>query len=147
METTTSSIPSPTRVALVTGASRGLGRALTAELVGAGWRVIVDARDGGRLAAAVADIDGGNMAVIVPGAVADPRHRLDLAAAVAEAGGLDLLVNNASMLGPSPQPPLAEYPVATLEQVYAVNSIAPVALFQLVLPLLRAGACVVNVSS
>jgi NAD(P)-dependent dehydrogenase (short-subunit alcohol dehydrogenase family) len=146
METSTSSNASPTPVALVTGASRGLGRALTAELARAGWRVIVDARDAGRLAASVADIDG-NGVVIVPGDVADPRHRLDLAAAVAEAGGLDLLVNNASMLGPSPQPPLAEYPLPILEQVYAVNTIAPVALFQLVLPHLRPGACVVNVSS
>jgi NAD(P)-dependent dehydrogenase (short-subunit alcohol dehydrogenase family) len=147
MQTSTSSFPSPTPVALVTGASRGLGRALTAELVRAGWRVIVDARDAGRLTAAVADIDGGNSVVMVPGDVADPRHRLDLAAAVAEAGGLDLLVNNASLLGPSPQPPLAEYPLPTLEQVYAVNTIAPVALFQLVLPHLHPGACVVNVSS
>jgi NAD(P)-dependent dehydrogenase (short-subunit alcohol dehydrogenase family) len=146
METSTSSNASPTPVALVTGASRGLGRALTAELARAGWRVIVDARDAGRLAASVADIDG-NRVVIVPGDVADPRHRLDLAAAVAQAGGLDLLVNNASMLGPSPQPPLAEYPLPILEQVYAVNTIAPVALFQLVLPHLRPGACVVNVSS
>ena len=147
MDTSTSSTASPTPVALVTGASLGLGRALTAELVRAGWRVIVDARDASRLAASVADITGGNTVVMVPGDVADPRHRLDLAAAVAEAGGLDLLVNNASVLGPSPQPPLAEYPLPALEQVYAVNTLAPLALFQLVLPHLRPGACVVNVSS
>ncbi|MEO8898761.1 MAG: SDR family oxidoreductase [Candidatus Dormibacter sp.] len=148
MNPSTSSAAGPTRVALVTGASRGLGRALTADLVRAGWRVIVDARDACRLAAAVAAIDGGNDLVIqVPGDVADPRHRLDLAAAVADAGGLDLLVNNASVLGPSPQPPLAEYPLSTLEQVFAVNTIAPLALFQLVLPHLRPGACIVNVSS
>ena len=147
MDTSASSTASPTPVALVTGASRGLGRALTADLVGAGWRVIVDARDAGRLAASVADMTGGNSVVMVPGDVADPRHRVDLAAAVAEAGGLDLLVNNASVLGPSPQPPLAEYPLPTLEHVYAVNAIAPLALIQLVLPHLRPGACVVNVSS
>ena len=148
METSTSSAAvAPTPVALVTGASRGLGRALAADLVRAGWRVIVDARDAPRLAASIADIDGGNKVVMVPGDVADPRHRLDLATAVTEAGGLDLLVNNASVLGPSPQPPLADYPLPTLEQVYAVNTIAPVALFQLVLPHLRPGACVVNVSS
>jgi NAD(P)-dependent dehydrogenase (short-subunit alcohol dehydrogenase family) len=134
-------------LALVTGASRGLGRALTAGLVRAGWRVIVDARDAGRLAASVADITGDNNVVMVSGDVADPRHRLDLAGAVAEAGGLDLLVNNASVLGPSPQPLLADYPLPTFEQVYAVNTIAPLALFQLMLPHLRPGACVVNVSS
>jgi NAD(P)-dependent dehydrogenase (short-subunit alcohol dehydrogenase family) len=147
MDSTTSSTASPTRVALVTGASRGLGRALTAALVREGWLVIVDARDAARLAASMADMDGHNTVVMVPGDVADARHRLDLASAVTEAGGLDLLVNNASVLGPSPQPALADYPLPTLEHVYAVNTIAPLALFQLVAPLLRPGGCVVNVSS
>jgi NAD(P)-dependent dehydrogenase (short-subunit alcohol dehydrogenase family) len=147
MDSTTSSTASPARVALVTGASRGLGRALTVALVREGWLVIVDARDAARLAASIADMDGHNTVVMVPGDVADARHRLDLASAVTEAGGLDLLVNNASVLGPSPQPALADYPLPTLEHVYAVNTIAPLALFQLVAPQLRPGGCVVNVSS
>ena len=84
----------------------------------------------------------------VPGDVRDPRHRLRLAAASAEAGGLDLLVNNASVLGPSPQPHLADYPIEVFEQVYAVNTLAPLALFQALLPqLARRGGRVVNVSS
>lgn len=147
MNAVSSSAASPTRVALVTGASRGLGRALTAELVRQGWRVIVDARDASRLAASVEDMDGHNRVVMVPGDVADPRHRLDLATAVAGAGGLDLLVNNASVLGPSPQPALADYPLPILDHVYAVNTIAPLAIFQLVAPHLRPGSCIVNVSS
>lgn len=147
MDELTSRATGAGRVALVTGASRGLGRALAAILARDGWSVIVDARDPARLAAAVDDMDGRNSVIMVPGDVADPRHRLDLAAAVAAADGLDLLVNNASVLGPSPQPALADYPLPILEHVYAVNTIAPMAVFQLVAPHLRSGACVVNVSS
>jgi len=130
-----SSAPAP--LALVTGASRGLGLALTAALVGRGWRVVVDARDGARLAQAVATLPAPYDVVAVPGDVADPGHRHALARAVADAGGtLDLLVNNASVLGPSPQPRLADYPLDVLERVYAVNTIAPLALVQLLLPAL-----------
>jgi NAD(P)-dependent dehydrogenase (short-subunit alcohol dehydrogenase family) len=147
METQASSNRRLLRVALVTGASRGLGHALTTTLVREGWRVIVDARDAARLTVSVDGMRGNNTVVVVPGDVSDPPHRVALATAVADAGGLDLLVNNASVLGPSPQPPLADYPLPILEHVYAVNTIAPLALFQLVLPHLRPGACVVNVSS
>jgi NAD(P)-dependent dehydrogenase (short-subunit alcohol dehydrogenase family) len=135
-------------IALVTGGSRGLGRALATGLLRDGWHVIMDARDPVRLAATVAELSRGSAVVAVPGDVADAEHRRRLADAVAEAGGLDLLVNNASVLGPSPQPVLADYPLGDLERVYAVNTIAPVALFQLVLPhLLRRNGRVVNVSS
>ncbi|HMG30028.1 MAG TPA: SDR family NAD(P)-dependent oxidoreductase [Jiangellaceae bacterium] len=138
-----------TQVALVTGASRGLGRALTAELVRSGWHVVIDGRDGARLAETVDALllEAGTLTA-VPGDVADPGHRRELADAVADAGGLDLLVNNASMLGPSPQPRLADYPLDVLEHVYAVNTIAPLGLTQLVLPLLekRAGV-IVDVTS
>jgi NAD(P)-dependent dehydrogenase (short-subunit alcohol dehydrogenase family) len=127
----------PRRVALVTGASRGLGRALAAELVRRGWHVVVDARDAARLASAVDEFLAPNAVTAVAGDVSDPAHRRELADAVDKAGGLDLLVNNASVLGPSPQPRLADYPVDVLEQVYAVNTIAPVALLQLVLPQLE----------
>jgi NAD(P)-dependent dehydrogenase (short-subunit alcohol dehydrogenase family) len=127
----------PRRVALVTGASRGLGRALAAELVRRGWHVVVDARDAARLASAVDEFQAPNAVTAVAGDVSDPAHRRELADAVDKAGGLDLLVNNASVLGPSPQPRLADYPVDVLEQVYAVNTIAPVALLQLVLPQLE----------
>jgi NAD(P)-dependent dehydrogenase (short-subunit alcohol dehydrogenase family) len=127
--------------ALVTGAGRGLGLALARSLLADGWRVVVDARRAGHLAAALPG------AVVVPGDVADPVHRDALAAAV---GGqrLDLLVNNASDLGPSPLPQLAEVPLAAVRRAYEVNVIAPLALAQVFLPLLRAsGGMVLNVSS
>jgi NAD(P)-dependent dehydrogenase (short-subunit alcohol dehydrogenase family) len=139
--------PSPDiRVALVTGASRGLGRALATALSHRGWRLVVDARDGDRLAAAVAALPHPELVTAVPGDVADPGHRADLAAAAGDR--LDLLVNNASDLGPSPLPRLADLRPADLERVLAVNVIAPLALAGSLLPALRrAGGRVVNVSS
>jgi NAD(P)-dependent dehydrogenase (short-subunit alcohol dehydrogenase family) len=133
---------------VVTGGSRGLGQALTLSLVRRGWHVVIDARDPVRLTEMVAQIEIPQSVTAVPGDVRDPRHRLQLAAEAAAAGGLDLLVNNASMLGPSPQPQLADYPLEVLEEVYAVNTLAPLALFQVLLPqLARRGGRVVNISS
>jgi NAD(P)-dependent dehydrogenase (short-subunit alcohol dehydrogenase family) len=123
------------RVALVTGGSQGLGLALTTALAGAGWRVVVDARDGDALRGAAGGLPG---VVPVPGDVADPAHRERLAEAVTTAGRLDLLVHNASTLGPSPLPPLATYPLAEFERVHRVDVLAPLALTQLVLAHLRA---------
>lgn len=135
-------------VALVTGASRGLGLALTATLVDRGWHVIADARDEARLSDAIAGLATPEAVLAVPGDVSDPRHRQALAEAVTRLGRLDLLVGNASVLGPSPQPRLADYPLDALETVYAVNAFAPVALVQLLLPSLRAtGGRVVHLSS
>lgn len=135
-------------VALVTGASRGLGLVLTATLVDRGWHVVVDARDGAQLSAAVAGLSTPSAVTAVCGDVSDPLHRLALADSVTGLGGLDLLVSNASVLGPSPQPRLADYPLDALASVYAVNAFAPVALLQLLLPSLRAtGGRVVHLSS
>jgi NAD(P)-dependent dehydrogenase (short-subunit alcohol dehydrogenase family) len=135
------------RLAVVTGGSRGLGLALTGELAQRGWRVIADARDADRLRTAVRTMPSG-LVTPVPGDVADAAHRLAIAEAVEEVGGLDLLVNNASILGPSPQPKLADYPLDVLGQVYAVNTLAPLGLLQLLLPYLekRRGR-IVSVSS
>jgi NAD(P)-dependent dehydrogenase (short-subunit alcohol dehydrogenase family) len=128
--------------ALVTGASRGLGFALAAGLLDRGWQVIVDARSVSGLAA---QLPG---AVIVRGDVVDESHRGELADAVARAGRLDLLVNNASTLGPSPLPPLADYPLRALRAAYETNVLAPLGLIQQLLPALRtASGVVVNVSS
>ncbi len=130
-------------IALVTGASRGLGLALTRELSARGWHVVVDARDGEGLHRAVAGLPGVRA---IAGDVVDDAHREDLAAAVA--GGLDLLVNNASVLGPSPMGPLSEHPLPELLEVFEVNALAPIALVQLVLPALRLRAGrIVDVSS
>jgi NAD(P)-dependent dehydrogenase (short-subunit alcohol dehydrogenase family) len=129
------------RVAIITGASRGLGLALATGLSEAGWRLVVDARTPVELTAA-AEWIGGDV-VAVPGDVRDPAHR----AALLE-HGVDLLVNNAGILGPSPQPRLASYPLDVLREVYEVNVLAPLALTQLALPVLRSReGAVVNVTS
>jgi NAD(P)-dependent dehydrogenase (short-subunit alcohol dehydrogenase family) len=131
-------------VAIITGASRGLGRALATGLTGAGWDVVVDARDAGALAAAGL----GERAVTVAGDVTDPGHRAALLAAADELGGADLLVNNAGILGPSPQPALSDYPIDALREVFEVNLHAPLALTQLLLPGLRKrGGAVLNITS
>jgi len=130
-------------VAIVTGASRGLGHALARSLAADGWDLVVDARDPHALRAAAAPF-GPGVVRAVPGAVDDATHRADLVAAATELGGIDLLVNNASVLGPSPQPTLDTYPLDVLETVFRVNVIAPLGLVQQALPLLieRSGTIV-----
>ena len=129
-------------VGIVTGASRGLGLALTQALSRRGWQLVVDARDAQALERAVAGLDG---VVAIAGDVTDPVHRR---AVVAPAGDrIDLLVNNASILGPSPQPALAEYTLADLAPVYEANVFAPLALFQLALPRFAPSAAVLNITS
>ena len=125
------------KVALVTGASRGLGRALARALADRGWRLVIDARGAEELEAARAELAGQTTVTALAGDVADDEHRRTLVTAALELGGLDLLVNNASALGPSPQPRLADYPLETLAHVYRVNVLAPLALVQLALPLLE----------
>jgi NAD(P)-dependent dehydrogenase (short-subunit alcohol dehydrogenase family) len=138
--------PPAVRTAVLTGASRGLGRALATALSGRGWRLVVDGRNGDRLAATVAGLPRPELVTAVPGDVAHPGHRDALVAAVGN--HLDLLVNNASDLGPSPLPRLAALRPADLERVLAVNVVAPLALIGALLPaLVRAGGRVVNVSS
>ena len=128
--------------AIITGASRGLGLALARALDERGWRLVLDARGAEALEAATNELAN---AVALPGDVADPRHR---SALVALAGPqIDLLVNNASILGPSPQPELAAYPIDVLEHVYRVNTIAPLALTQLSLPHIPDGGVIINVTS
>lgn len=131
--------------ALVTGASRGLGRALTRELARRGWHVVIDARDEQAPLRVAGELP---LAVPVAGDITQTLHREALAAAVDAFGGLDLLVNNASELGPSPMPGLAELSLAELRRIYETNVIAPLALVQHVLPsLVAAGGTVVDVSS
>jgi NAD(P)-dependent dehydrogenase (short-subunit alcohol dehydrogenase family) len=127
---------------IVTGASRGLGQALARALSERGWRLVVDARGAETLDRAVAGLTG---VVAIAGDIADPDHRSRLVEAAGEP--IDLVVNNASLLGPSPLPPLARYPLEELRRVYEANVFAPLALVQLSLPRLSPNARIVNLVS
>ena len=145
--------------AIITGASRGLGRALAAGLAREGYDLIIAARDAAALDAAAGALRtaggvladrtaAGGAVTAVAGDVTVPAHRAALLAAAEAAGRLDLLVNNAGTLGASPLPALADYPPGELRAAFEVNVIAPIALTQLMLPLLRAaGGAVLNITS
>ena len=133
------------KTALITGASRGLGRALAQALAADGWRLILTARGADALETVAKELPA---ASALPGDVGDSWHRAGLAEAVTEAGGLDLLVNNANTLGAAPLPRLADYPPAELERAFATNVLAPLALIQSLLPGLRARrGAILNISS
>jgi NAD(P)-dependent dehydrogenase (short-subunit alcohol dehydrogenase family) len=129
-------------IGIVTGGSQGLGLALTRTLVDRGWRIVVDARDEEALRR---EWGYPPHDVVIAGDVSDAAHR----EALVEAAGpsIDLIVNNASTLGPSPMPALAEYPLEELRRVYEVNVLAPLGLVQAALPRLAPGAAVVNITS
>src|SRR4051794_21912753 len=134
-------------VALITGASQGLGRALAHELAGRGWALVLDARHESALTSAVRELPGGPHPALA-GDVADPAHRRDLVDVAAELGGASVLVNNASTLGTSPLPALADLDPATYLRILEVNLVAPLALTAAFLPQLRrSGGVVVNLSS
>ncbi len=135
------------RTALITGASRGLGLALARALAEDDWTLIIDARGEEALESARSELSKETSVIAIPGDVSDPEHRAALAEAAHEAGGLDALVNNASMLGPSPQPDLLDYPLDVLEEVYRKNVISPLALVQMLGPELKRGARIINVTS
>jgi NAD(P)-dependent dehydrogenase (short-subunit alcohol dehydrogenase family) len=133
-------------VAIITGGSRGLGRALAAGLADDGWDLVLDARGAAELDAAVSEVS--TTVIAVAGDITDPRHRADLITAADKLGGADLLINNASTLGPSPLPRLADYPVDALREVFEVNTVAVLAITQLALPGLRErSGAIVNITS
>src|SRR5512133_464625 len=134
-----------TPVAIVTGASRGLGLALARALAARGWRLVIDARGAPALEAARRELAAQTDVTALVGNIADDAHRRALVAAAGDR--IDALVNNASVLGLSPQPPLDRYPLDVLDEVVKVNALAPLALIQLALPVMPAGARIVNVTS
>lgn len=139
--------PKQQPVAIVTGASRGFGKAVTAALLDRGWTVVGDARRASELESTVRTLNSRDF-IALPGDVTDASHRAELVAAARNAGPLGLLVNNASQLGPSPQPVVAEYPASELWTVYQTNLFAPLALIQATLPALADNAgVIVNLTS
>jgi NAD(P)-dependent dehydrogenase (short-subunit alcohol dehydrogenase family) len=136
-------------VAIVTGASRGLGRAVANELATSGWGLVIDARRRGALDEVAVELERhGAVVRALAGDITDPEHRRALVGAAAELGRLDALVNNAGGLGPSPLPPLARLPLDELSRLVDVNVVAPLGLVQLSLPLLgESGGVVVAVTS
>ena len=140
--------------ALITGASRGLGRALARELAEQGWGLVIDARSRKALEEMQAELAGRNgrqpgipNQIVIAGSVTSESHRKKLTTAARELGGLDALINNASMLGPSPQPSLLDYPLDALREVYETNVFAPLALIQTLRPVLATDACIINITS
>jgi NAD(P)-dependent dehydrogenase (short-subunit alcohol dehydrogenase family) len=132
-------------LAIITGASRGLGLALARALALKQWALVLDARGAADLEAVARELGQLTEVAAIPGDVADDWHRHALVATAGET--VDLLVNNASVLGPSPQPSLSDYRLRDLQQVYAVNTLAPLAMAQLALPRLPDGGCIINVTS
>lgn len=135
------------RTALITGASRGLGLALARGLAERGWQLIIDARGADVLRTVEAELSEQTRVVAVVGDITDPVHRRALAEAAQSLGGLDAVVNNAGLLGPSPQPHLLDYPLDVLEAVYRTNVIAPLGVLQAVRDSLEPDARLINITS
>jgi len=135
------------RMALITGASRGLGLTLASALARRGWTLILNARGEDALEAARLELGKATRVTAIPGDIAARPTRQALADAAHAVGGLDVLVNNASILGPSPQPRLRDYPLDALEAVYQANVFAPLALLQAVRGVMKPGGRVLNVTS
>ena|SRR5437868_6473208 len=140
-------IGSKEKTALITGASRGLGLALARGLAARGWNLIITARDEDRLRSVRDDLATRTHVAAIAGDIADPAHRSALAVLARGHAGLDAVINNASDLGPSPLPPLLDYPLDALTAVLETNIVAPLGVLQAVQGELKQGARIINVTS
>jgi NAD(P)-dependent dehydrogenase (short-subunit alcohol dehydrogenase family) len=135
------------KTALITGASRGLGLALARGLAERGWNLVITAQDRLRLGAVRDELAAITHVAALAGDITDSLHQEQLGVLARGHAGLDAVVNNAGILGPSPQPPLLEYPLETLSQVYLTNVVAQLGVIQAVKAELKPGARIVNVTS
>lgn len=135
------------KTALITGASRGLGLALARALAAQGWHLLITARNAVNLYPVQQELARLTTVDAISGDVIDEIHLLQLPERVAQMGGLDLVVNNASTIGLSPQPHALDFPIESMHTVFHTNVIAPLSLLQKVQPHLKDGATVVNLSS
>lgn len=136
-----------TKTAVITGTSRGLGLAIARALAARGWQLIIDARGESALQKAYAELAAVTRVTAVSGDITDKAHRKALAVAAESAGGVDLVINNAGILGPSPQPDLLDYPLDVLTHVFQVNVIAQLGVLQAVRTMLTDKATIINISS